>query len=63
VRIGPTVNFLNEDDYERIAGGVRVNVPMGRHFELNGIGAFARGGNDAFDDESSYAELELRSEF
>ena len=63
VKVGPTVNYLQEGDYTRRAAGVRVTVPVNDMVDITATGAWAEGEAGGPGVDSSYLELQLRSRF
>ena len=65
VKIGPTANYYLEgdNDYARWAAGIRAAFPISEGVELTATGAYARGGVNDFDTDSSYVEMQLRFAF
>lgn len=63
-KLGPTVNFLQEDDYSRTAVGLRLQVPFNETSDVVATAAYAEGGVDGGPDvDSSYFEVQLRTRF
>jgi hypothetical protein len=63
-KLGPTVNYLQEDDYSRTAIGLRLQVPFNATSDVVATAAIAEGGVDGADDvDSSYFEIQLRTRF
>ncbi|MFZ1339422.1 MAG: hypothetical protein WAT25_03255 [Paracoccaceae bacterium] len=63
VKIGPTVNFLEEGDYQRRAAGLRVTYPVSDRLDITATGAWAEGDTGGPAVNSSYFELQLRTSF
>lgn len=63
VKIGPTVNFLQEGNYSRRAAGVRVTVPVSDTVDFSATGAWAEGDTGGPGINSSYLEVQFRTNF
>jgi hypothetical protein len=63
LKIGPTVNYLTEGDYERRAAGLRVTLPVSDVIDLTATGAWAEGNAGGPDINSNYLELQVRARF
>jgi hypothetical protein len=63
VKIGPTVNYLEEGDYTRRAAGLRVTFPVSDDVDVTATGAWAEGDTGGPGIDSSYIEMQLRTRF
>ncbi|AHM04475.1 hypothetical protein roselon_02130 [Roseibacterium elongatum DSM 19469] len=63
IRVGPTVNYLDEGDYSRTAAGLRAAFDIGDSAEISVTGAWAEGDTGGNTIDSSYAELQFRITF
>lgn len=62
-QVGPEINVLDEDGYSRRAAGLRMTYAMSSAMDFSLSAMWAEGGTDGDENDESYLEFQIRSEF